>query len=82
VLGMVPVIYLTAKAFPAMEPRASANKNATRKPLMTVVAVRGATVRSSVIVAVRTSRREADADADLSLYSGSRHHEANCSNRS
>src|ERR1700683_5549531 len=65
-----------------MEPRASANERAARKPFRTVVTVGRTSIRSVVIIAVRAVRggSDADADVDLGLYFGSGHCEADCSN--
>jgi hypothetical protein len=76
------IVYVTMEAIRAMKPWASANENATRKPLRTVVAVRSTAIRRGVIVTVGAvgGRSNADADADLCLYFGSGRYEANPSN--
>ena len=71
VIGMEVVIDMTVKVGGTMKPRASANEDAAVKPLGAVVAVGGTTVRSSVVVAVRTVGGDADVDVDLRLCSGS-----------
>ena len=54
-----------------MKPLASTDEDAAHKPLRTVVAVGGAVVGSSVIVAIRAIRSDSDVDADFSLCFGS-----------
>jgi hypothetical protein len=66
VLGIETVIYVALEVIRAMEPRASANEDTTRKPFRAVVAVRSASIRSNVIVAVRAVRGDANVNADLS----------------
>jgi hypothetical protein len=82
VLGMEMVIYVAVEAGRTMKPRASADEDATGKPLWAVVAVGSAFVRRSVIVAVGTFRRNADIDLYLSLCFGSGYHETDCSDSS
>jgi len=82
VLRMEMVIYVAVEACRAVKPRASADEDATGKPLGAVVAVGGAIVGRDVIVTVRTFRRDADVDLYLSLRFGSGHGKADCSNTS
>ena len=76
--GMEMVIYVAVEACRAVKPRASADEDATGKPLGAVVAVGGAIVGRDVIVTVRTFRRDADVDLYLSLRFGSGYREADC----
>ena len=78
VLRMEMVIYVAVEACRAVKPRASADEDATGKPLGAVVAVGGAIVGRDVIVTVRTFRRDADVDLYLSLRFGSGYREADC----
>jgi len=81
-LRMETVIYVTLEVGSAMKPGASANEDATGKPLRTVVAVGGAVVWSDIIITIRTFRCDSDVDVYLSLCFGSSYREADCSNSS
>jgi len=79
VLGIETVIYVALEVIRAMEPRASANEDTTRKPFRAVVAVRSASIRSNVIVAVRAVRGDANVNADLSPGFGGGYRETDSS---
>jgi hypothetical protein len=63
---METVIHVALEVVSAMKPRASANKDTTRKPYRAVVAVGSTAIRNGVIVAVRAVRGDPNVDADLS----------------
>jgi hypothetical protein len=67
VVWMEMVIDVTAKTFRAMKPRASANEDATDKPLRAVIAVGSAVVRRDIIIAVGADGRDSNVDLHLSL---------------
>ena len=76
------VIYVTSEVVMAVKPRASANEDTTRKPLRTVVTVRSTSIRSVVIVAIRTCGLDSDVDVYPGLCFGGGYREANRGNRS
>jgi hypothetical protein len=67
VIGMEVVIYVALEVGRAVKPWASANEDAARKPLGSIVAVGSTAVGSGLIVTVGTIRGHADLDADLGL---------------
>jgi hypothetical protein len=67
VLGMEVVVYVAVETCGTVKPRASADEDATGKPLWAVVAIGGAVVGRGVIIAVRAFGRDADVDLYLSL---------------
>jgi hypothetical protein len=71
VIGMEAVVHMAAEVFVTMKPRACADEDASDEPFGTVVTSRSASVRSNVIVAVRTYGLYSDADGDLSRRSWS-----------
>jgi len=71
------VIYMAAKVFIAVKPRASTDEDTAGEPFRTVVAVGSTGVRSEVVVAVRACGFGTDVDANLSLCFGSGRREAN-----
>jgi hypothetical protein len=75
VFGMKAVIHVAAEVFLAMEPRASTDEEATRKPLRAVVAVGSTVIGSGVIVAVGTIGRNSNLHSNLSRYFGSGNHQ-------
>src|SRR5580692_6563332 len=79
---MEAVIYVALEVVGTMKPRACANKDATSKPFRAIVAIRGATIGSGVIVAIGTMRGGPDLDVNLGLYFGSGDRNADCPNRS
>jgi hypothetical protein len=82
VLRVVVVIYMSAEAFGAMEPRAHTDERSAGKPLRAIVAVGRAFIRRSVVVTVGTFRGDSNLDAHLSLGFGNGYSEADSSNRS
>ena len=82
-LYIVTVIHVTLEVVRTVKPLASADERATRKPFRAVVAVGRASIRSVIIVTVRTVRggSDADADVDLGFYFGSAHREEETRNR-
>src|ERR1700679_1096104 len=79
---MKAVIYVAPEVIGTMKPRTGTNKDSTVKPLRAVVAVRGATIRSGVIVTIGTIGCSPDLDSDLGIYFGSGDRKAHCANRS
>src|ERR1700684_1052196 len=79
---MVAVVYVAPEIIGTMKPWSGADEDATVKPLRAIVAVRGATVRSGVIVTIGTLRGDPDVDADLGICFGSGDRKAHSSNRS
>jgi hypothetical protein len=73
------IIYMALEVFRAVIPRASANEHTASKPFWPVVAVRSTTIRSVVIVTVRTFRGRPNVDIDLSFYFRSGYREADSS---
>jgi hypothetical protein len=61
-----------------MKPRTGTDEDATGKPFRTVVAGGSTAIRRGIIVPIRTFRGDSDVNADLSLYCGSGHREADC----
>ena len=82
VLGMEMVVDVPTEVGRAVKPRASANEGAAGEPLGAVVTIRGAAIRSRIIVTVRAFRSCADFYADLGLCFGSICCEAKTSNSS
>ncbi len=80
VVGMEVVIHVSVEVRRAMEPRASTDEDAARKPFGAVVAIGRAVIRSGVVVAVRTVRGDTNVDADLSLQFGIDRSEAESGN--
>jgi hypothetical protein len=76
------VIYMAAKVFIAVKPRAGTDEDTAGEPFRTVVAVGSTGVRSEVVVAVRARGFGTDLDANLSLCFGSSRREANYGDRS
>jgi hypothetical protein len=70
-IGMEVVIDMATEVSGAMKPWASADEDASGKPLRAIVAVRSAAVGSTIVVAIGTNRGYADFDAHLGLHSGS-----------
>jgi len=70
------VVYMAAKVFIAVKPRASTDEDTAGEPFRTVVAVGSTGVRSEVVVAVRACGFGTDVDANLSLCFGSGRREA------
>jgi hypothetical protein len=81
-VGIEMVIYMAAKVFRAVKPRASTDEDTAAEPFRTVVAVGSTGVRSEVVIAVRACGFGTDADVDLSLCFGSGCREANYSDSS
>jgi hypothetical protein len=77
---METVIYMAREILGAMKPRASANEDASVKPLRAVVACGSTVIRSDVIVTIRAVRGDADLDADLTLCVGWGCREADATN--
>jgi len=67
VIRMEAIVYMPCKAFRAMEPRSRANKDASGKPFRPIVAVRGTSIRSNIVVTVRADWGGADIDTDADL---------------
>jgi hypothetical protein len=70
VIGMEVVVHVAAEVVRTVKPRANADEDAAIKPFWTVVACRGASVRSNVVVAVGAYRLYSYADSDLSRRFG------------
>jgi hypothetical protein len=71
VIGVVAIVDVATKVFRTMKPRAGADKDAVGKPFRAVITIRGATVRRSVVVTVRTNGRYTYSYTDLGLCLGS-----------
>jgi hypothetical protein len=71
VIRPVAIVDVATEVFGAVKPWAGTDKDTIGKPLGAVITVGSATVRRGIVVAVRTSGRYTDADADLGLCSGS-----------
>lgn len=71
VIGMEAIIHVTSKVGRTMKPRTCPDEDAACKPFGAIVPVGSAAVGSSIIVAIRALRGDADFNADLSLYLGS-----------
>jgi len=82
VIGMQSIVHVAREIAGAMKPRARAHKAVPVKPLRSVVAGRSATIRSGVIVAIGTIRRNADFNADLSPRFGCTNRESDYGNGS
>lgn len=67
VLTIVPVGHMAIKIIRAIKPRDSADEDAPTEPFRAVVAVWGASIRTVVIVAVRTFRSDSDANIETDL---------------
>ena len=65
VLRIKAIIDMAVKGMRAMEPRTRANEQSTRKPVWSIVPVRGTVIRRIVKVPVSTNRRRSDADRNL-----------------
>jgi hypothetical protein len=76
---MVTVIYVATEVLTAMKPWTGTDEDTTGKPFRTVVAGGSAAIGRGVIVPIGTIRGDSNVDADLSLYFGSGHREADCS---
>ena len=61
------IVDVSAEAVRTMKPRASAEKNATREPFRSVVAVGRALIRYCVVVAVWTLGRNSDLNSNLGI---------------
>jgi hypothetical protein len=70
VLAVKAIIHVAVEVAASVIPRAGSNEGASVKPFGTVVAVRGASVRIIVIVAIRAGRSDSDPDTDLSFCLG------------
>jgi hypothetical protein len=81
-LNIETAVYMSAKVFWPVKPRAGANEDTAHKPFRPVVAVRSTGIRGVVIVPIRTAGFGPDVDADLSFGPGSGHGAANLSNNS
>jgi len=79
VFRVITVIYVATEVIAAMKPRTGTDEDTTGKPFRTVVAGGSTAIRRGVIVPIRTFRGGSDVNADLSLYFGSGHREADCS---
>jgi hypothetical protein len=79
VFWMEGIIDVAMKAFGAMKPRTSANKDTTSEPLRTVVPGWRTAIWSDVVVTVGTFRCNTKADADLRLSSREECREGNSS---
>jgi hypothetical protein len=79
VFGVITVIHVATEVIVAMKPRTGTDEDTTGKPFRTVVAGWSTTIRRGIIVPIRTCRGYSDVNADLSLYVGSGHREADCS---
>jgi hypothetical protein len=71
------VIYMAAKVFSAVKPRASTDEDTAGEPFRTVVAVGSTGVGSEVVIAVRACGFGTKVDINLSLCFGSGRREAN-----
>ena len=61
------MVYVPVKVFWPVKPRSRTNENTARKPLGSVVTVRRAVIRRSLIIAIRTNRRLSDTDCNLCI---------------
>ena len=61
------MVYMPVKVLWAVKPRSRADENTARKPLRSVVTVRRAVIRRSLIIAIRTNRRLSDTDCNLCI---------------
>ena len=66
VARVVAVVNLTVEAATAVKPWSSSDEEAAIEPVGPIVPIRGAVVRSVVIVPIRTSGRRANTNHDLS----------------
>jgi hypothetical protein len=68
-LRVVVVVYVAVEVIWAVKPGTRPDEDTAAEPLRAVVTIGSAVVGSDVVVAVRTYRSRANADADLSLRS-------------
>jgi len=71
------VVYMAAKVFIAVKPRASTDEDTAGEPFRTVVAVGSTGVRSEVVVAVWACGLGTEVDVNLSLCFGGGRREGN-----
>jgi hypothetical protein len=79
VLRMVTVIYVATEVLATMKPWTGTDEDTTVKPLRPIVARGSAAIGRGVIIPIGTFRGDSNVNADLSLYFGSGHREADCS---
>jgi hypothetical protein len=59
------MIHMPMETSRTMEPRARSEEYTTREPFWTIIAIRRASVRRSLIIPIRANRSYADVDRDL-----------------
>jgi hypothetical protein len=71
VIRVVVIVDIAMEVLGAVKPRAGADKDAIGKPLGAIITVGSATVWRHIVITVRTSGGDTDANADLGLGLGS-----------
>jgi hypothetical protein len=81
VVRVIAVINVAVETMRTVEPRASADEHTAKEPIGPIVAIRSTSVRRIVKVPIRTHRRHANIDRDLSWGHGHAARQCNSESR-